>query len=377
MSSRNTLFGRSLLAGLAVGMLTGTSAWSQVAPPPPEAPAKTPEFTPPPLPKTPRVIPSPGGADPAKIKQLDPNKGEGREMIKDRVQGGKLKVPDGFNAEVLVKRDADGKLIRYDRPLPWLALESNELVSDKQREDIKPSLHRRNLQHEVAAVNNLDLVIKIDQGEIERLDPRDRRQLAWAERTTKLLRAGGMLSEWLNVQGMLSDEQAAGNQAIGDAYGRALLEQVRKDAGEDRQLQSTVITRELFKNRIDEPMFVYRMLCERVAGMVDECLAGTDMPEDIRKSLAPEVAAVKAASTVADRRQALTALLLKMPDWVMQHQFMDVAINKEYNNREVALADGNKVRSVMAYQVETARRREEVAKGKTVGYEKEPPRPVK
>lgn len=363
------------MCGLAVMGLMAPASLAQVAPPPAEAPAKTPEYTPPPADSpTPKVVPK---GEPPKKVNLDPNKDKQQVMVRDGLRKGDIKLPDGFDENLLVQRGPDGKVIKPERPLPWLAFEKNPLISDKQREDLKPILEKRQLMHEVGVVNNLDLIMKVDAGEFERLDPRDRRQLAWAERTQRQLRSAGMMSEWLYVQGHISDVQAAGCQVLGDAYGKAKLEDCRKESGEDKTAMSTAITRELFTERVDEPLYVYRRLLERAAGVIDEIVTATEMSPEIRASLEPEIAAVRAASTDEQKRVTMTALLNKMPDWVMQHQMMDAAISKRFTDRATKLPDGRAMMTVMPYQVEIQKRRDQKAKGEEVQLQKEPLRPTK
>ncbi len=373
MARNHTLVGLPLLAGLAA-CLCAAPAWSQVAPPPPDAPAKTPDYTPPPQPK----VVQPPASNP---KSAPPDKSFAKgknetltEPVFVQAKEKKIKLPDAFDATVLIKRDDQGKVIRYDRPVPWVALELNPLIPADQQAEIAKVMPRRNLQHEVSAVNNLDLIMRVDQGEFDRLDPRNRRELTWAERSVKLLRAGGMLSEWLNAQGLVTPEQALASQTLGDAYGKSLLEEARIAAGEDKAAMSTLITREIFKQRIDEPLFVYRQLLVQAANNVDTCLGKTEMPDEVRKTLDAEVAAVKSASTDLDKRQAVHALLNKMPDWVMQHQFMDAAIDTQFLERSARVGDKS-VTAVMAYKMEQNRRNQAAANGKPAEYQKTPLRP--
>ncbi len=269
----------------------------------------------------------------------------------------------------LIKRGPDGKLVRYEVPFNWAAIDVDPQLSPEQREKIRLELPRRNLQHEIAEVNNLDMIMLIDQGQIDKLDLRDRHKLPWMERATKLLRVPAVLSEWLRSRQLITGEQAASLQSIVDAYGKALMEESKAAAGEDKSAISVVVARELYHQRLEEPIYVFRRLLVVAADNADPCLEKTKMPDDIRASLAAEVAAIKAATTDAEKRRAVTALLDKMPDWVMQHQFMDAAIDAGHPGARVPGAEHAAV-AEMAYKVEQRRRDEAAKNGKSVEYQK-------
>lgn len=295
-------------------------------------------------------------------------------MIMIRLRNGEITLPEGFNEDLLITRGSDGRIIRYDLPLPLVAFEKNPLIGDEQRAALAPVMERRRMIHEINAVNNIDLLIKIDRGEFERLDPRDRRALGWAERIQRLLRPGGMLSEWLHNQGAITAEQAAASQVLGNAYSKALMSEMRERAGDDRHQLALDITRERYRSRVEESMHAYHELVLRSAGIVDECLAAAELPAEVNSSIQDKVQAVKVASTDQEKREAVVALLLAMPDWVMQHRFLDRAVSARYPDRSGQLSGGMVVTPVMAYQVEVSRRRNLEASGQAVPYQAEPPR---
>ncbi|HRJ49154.1 MAG: hypothetical protein KF787_08730 [Phycisphaeraceae bacterium] len=376
MNRRIRLDSLASLAGLALVLCLGSPwsrAWSQPAAEPMDPPAD--------------AEPAEDGLD-ADGEESSPPKarlagepvrsprsdGETGTMIMIRLRNGEITLPEGFDENLLIRRGPDGRIIRYDRPLPLVAFEMNPLISEEQRAELAPVLERRVMMNEISAVNNVDLMIKIDQGAFEELDPRDRRALGWAERVQRLLRPGGMLSEWLHNQSFITAEQAAASQVLGNSYAKALMNEMRELAGDDRHKLAIDVTRERYRSRVEESLHAYHGLLRRAASMVDECLAAAAMPGEIHSSMASEVQAVKDARTDQEQRQAVTALLLKMPDWVMQHRFLDRAISERYPDRSGKLADGRVVTPVMAYQVEVSRRREAEAAGRQVPYQAEPPR---
>lgn len=332
----------------------------------------------------------PAGQPPAEKEVIDPRvnspladpeaQGE-KKMIQLQLQDGSLKMPEGFDPQLIVKRDANGKLVRYDRPLPWVAYEMNPLISDQQRKDLEKVLARRQMMHEMAVVNDLDLVMKVDQGALDNIDPRDRKTLAWADRTQKQLRAAGSLSEWMYNQGALTDVQAGACQLLGQAYTEALLKEISgpvKDnpnaTPEEKLAVTREISREVYYIRVDEPLYVYRRMLERAAGNLDQCIQHAQLPAEVYASVQSDIEAVRGAKTDEEKRATVSALLGKLPDWVMQHRFMDAAASVKFADRASQI-NGRVIHPVMAYQVEEQRRREAAAKGQSVPFQKEPIRP--
>jgi hypothetical protein len=379
--------GRDTTAVMAVLLMLCAGTIRAAGQPASEPPAQTPPKT---QPAPPATEPVPAGQPPAGEEKIDPKvnspladretQGE-KKMIQLQLQDGSLKMPEGFDPQVIVKRDANGKLVRYDRPLPWVAYEMNPLITDQQRTDLQKVFDRRQMMHELAVVNDLDLVMKVDQGAFENIDPRDRRSLAWADRTQKQLRAGGSLSEWMYNQGALTDVQAGACQLLGQAYTEALLKEIsgpvkdKPDATADEKLAVTrEISREVYYIRVDEPLFVYRRMLERAANNIDQCIQHAQLPAEVYASVQSDVEAIRAAKSDEEKRSTVTSLLAKLPDWVMQHRFMDAAASVKFSDRSSQI-NGRVITPVMAYQVEEQRRREAAAKGNTVPYQKEPPRP--
>ncbi|MCG3123874.1 MAG: hypothetical protein GIKADHBN_02303 [Phycisphaerales bacterium] len=359
----------AVVCGLAIPVM------GQVAPPPTEAPPKTPEYTPPEAP-APAPAPATPAVKPDRKVGVDPNKEKSAEMVVDQRRQGKLELPEGFNSTLLVVRDENGKLVRYDRPLAWIAYERNPMITPERRQELAPAMRRRVIMYEIAMVNNLDLIMKVDQGEFDSLDYRDRRTIAWAERVKRQLRPGGMLSEWLYSQGYVTAEEAAGCQELANKYAQAALVEARDAAGDDRIEQTLAFTRYFYKSQVDESLYVYRQLIQRTAGRIQECVDKAELPADIYAGIQPQIEAVKAAKTDDEKRATMTALLEAIPDWVVQHRLIDQAITLEYPDRSTKVGE-HTVIPVMAYQVETAHRKEKAAKGEQVQYQKEPPRPAR
>lgn len=362
------------MAGVMALVLAAGSAVGQVAPPPTPAPAKTPEFTPPPAEKPATPVAPPAKAETPQRPDTSAEPPTDIRMIKERLKSGSIKMPEGFDDKVLVRRGPDGKLVKFDKPLAWVTVEENPLVTPKEHEALATWMSRRQLSHELGLVNNLDLALKVDAGEFDRLDPRDRRQLSWASNTQKQLRTAGMVSEWLFLRKAVTEEQAAAIQLIGDAYGRAKLEEVRKEAGEDHLAASTAITREMYKQWVEEPMFVFHGLLERAAENIEVCVQGAEIPTEMIELIRPEMEAAKKAGSPQDKRAAMTALLQKLPDWVEQHKILDAAVTIKFPDRSGTM-NGLVVKPVMAYQIEEKRRMDKAAAGKEVQIRKAPERP--
>jgi hypothetical protein len=363
-----------VVAGTVTTVLAGSPAWSQVAPAPqPESKPSEPAVRPAPT-GQPSALPTP-----AKPRSQNPEEAKD-DRVSTKLREGAISLPEDFNRELLVERDAQGRLVRFDRPLSFVAFERNPLIDAAAREKALPWLTRRQLNAEMAVVNNLDFVERIDAGEFERLDPKNRRALQWAERSTKLLRANGALSEWLSHQGVLTPEQAAGSQALGNSYAQARMREVREQAGEDRGAQSAAITRYMYQQYAEEAMWTYRNLLIRASGEWAETVSKVEMSEDLRSKLLADAPAMKSAATDEDRIRLVKESIAKAQDWVTRQEILDQVIASKFPDRSMEMPDsgGAKARPIMAYTVEKMRREKAAAaeKAKQAGQSGAEPAPA-
>lgn len=269
-------------AGVLSMVLNTGIVLAQVAPPPPDAPSKTPEYVPPPM--------TPPAPKPQRNQnRSQPAKSEAPARISDR----KIDLP-GVDVDVLVKRDANGKLIKPALPLPVAALEANPLVDAATREKLKEYMELRRTQFQNVDIDNLDIVQKIDQGAIENLDPANKAALREATTWRKLLRAPGALSEVLANRGLLTPEQAKASQEIGNSYSRAMLKQLGESNPPEGKAQA--LTRYMYAEQFAEPMYHYRELLLETARDWDKSVKNSKLSDDKKAALLPAKSSIDAAS---------------------------------------------------------------------------------
>lgn len=263
----------SLCGAAALVMLAGLSS-AQIAPPPPEAPAKTPDYVPPPAaPATPRGQTS-------------------------NAPGGVSSVPDVPFKEW--EKDENGKLIPIDRPLEWAAMDRNITLTPKTREAMEPYLIERKQLFEELVIVELATIRKMLDGELEKIDLTDVKNFATARDLVKPLTGAGSVMAELKSKGIISRIQAAQNQKIMKAYQTEVNAQLKQQyaAGADatdeekkasNKQQSARFMRDvMLKMSTDEAMFTYKRLAIEVSKEINQLLPGIDaVPADLKAKISP------------------------------------------------------------------------------------------
>lgn len=236
-----------LSAGLLMG-LAGT-AWAQVAPPPPGPLPVEPEFVPPPPP------PPPSPVQPVEVKPVEPDPAY----------------------ESLVERNADGSLKRIvDVTLEEAALARNTRIkTEEQREQVQAYLAERRGRLEKVVIENLDLIARIDKGELDSINFANRDETSRARALVEplYLRPSAVID--LKTRGVIDDLAARFNtQTIEREYRAALLDDEKKQAGSDSIEQSKVMFRALMRQGYDEAMVTRRRLLLEAADRIDAVAKG-------------------------------------------------------------------------------------------------------
>jgi hypothetical protein len=263
----------SLCGAAALVMLAGLCS-AQIAPPPPEAPAKTPDYVPPPpVPATPRG-------------QTSGN------------PGGVSSVPDVPFKEW--EKDENGKLIPIDRPLEWAAMDRNVTLTPKTREAMESYLVERKQMFEDLVYVELATIRKLIDGELEKIDLTDVKNFAAARDLVKPLTGAGSIMAELKNKGIVSRIQAAQNQKIMKAYQTEVNAQLKQqlaatpDASDEEKKaatkqQSARFMRDvMLKMSTDEAMFTYKRLAIEISKEVNQLLPGIDaIPSELKAQIAP------------------------------------------------------------------------------------------
>lgn len=270
-----------VLAGAAVG---------QVALPPTPAPAPTPDYVPPPAAPAPAQRPIPTVAKP-------------------------VDVP--FEAW-----RKDGKLPSLSEPLYWAAMRRNTLVTPESWAKITPFLDRRVPQLERVVVDNVDLVRKIEEGQIEKAMDAQRNaegrnpEMGTLLRTLRPLVMDSLRNE-LMKRNLITRQQAEQTEKIRRSYveersrdWEAKVPALAADATDEQKKEhQRLTTRERMRSQmydfIDEPMWVYQRLLVECAVKWDQVSAVESFPAATKQKLAPLMAKAKAASDDASRLSAM------------------------------------------------------------------------
>lgn len=294
---------RVILASLVVGMVGGVGrAAAQVVPPPTAAPPKSPEFVPPP--PAPEPPPRPSTiAPPPKAKPAD--------------------VPK-FEYKRLAERDAAGKVIPLTRPAHRVALERNPFIDEEAKKKVSAALVERDAQLERLVVSNLDVVLKVDDDGIAKVDAKDTKEeiRTLGALCSPLRLPGGDLSKSLRTASVLTEKQGQANQMIVQDYTTELSAQFRaakeaekaskppEAAKSEGRPAGMSPTRFLYVMQVEEAVYAYHAMLLEGAKNADKAVAGLNLPDDKRTASAEVVAAVKAATDDAGRLAAMRKFMI-------------------------------------------------------------------
>lgn len=276
-----SVVGLMVLAGAAVG---------QVALPPTPAPAPTPDYVPPPAAPSPAQRPIPTVAKP-------------------------VDVP--FEAW-----RKDGKLPTLSEPLYWASMRRNTLVTPESWAKITPFLDRRIPKLERVVVENVDLVRKIEEGQIEKAMDAQRNaegrnpEMGTLLRTLRPLVMDSLRNELMRGN-LITRQQAEQTEKIRRSYveersrdWEAKVPALAADATEEQKKEhQRLTTRERMRSQmydfIDEPMWVYRRLLVECAQKWDQIAAGDSLPAATKQKITPLMAKAKSAGDDAARLTAM------------------------------------------------------------------------
>jgi|GEM_PF-1665888 len=263
----------------------------QVVMPPPEAPAKTPDYVPPPV-----APPSQRGATSAQ-------------------PGGVASVPEIPFKEW--EKDENGKLAPLDRPLEWAAMDRNVTLTPKTREAMEPYLIERKQAFEDVVVVELKTVRKVLDGELEKIDLTDTKNFSSARDLVKPLTGPGSIMVDMKAKGIVSRIQAAQNQKIMRAYQKELGDELKAqfapkpDATDEersaaqRQQSARFMRDIMLKSSTDEAMFTYKRLVMEVSTKLSQLLPTVEaIPAELKAQLAPIAVKVEGAGDENARVEA-------------------------------------------------------------------------
>lgn len=239
---------RELAKVLAVVALGSGWAMGQVAPPPGPAPAPTPAFDPPPpAPPEPQF-------EPVEVKPVEPDPAY----------------------EPIVRRDDAGKLIPIvDRSVEEAALEANTRIkTQEQRDQVSAFLAERRARAERVLIDNLDVVAKIDAGELDNLDIGNKEQMAKAQAIATAVYMKRAAAVELRDNGVIDDPTLRFNRKIEAEYRSAINAQMLESVGQDQTARARAQLGALMRQGSEEVMIARRRLLLEAAERLDAVASG-------------------------------------------------------------------------------------------------------
>lgn len=290
----------ALMAGIALcGVFIAAPAMGQiVTPPPAKAPevddhiVKLPPAPPPPAMTPPQVINKP----PIKLTKAK----------QPRVEAPDLKF------ESIVRRDSSGNLIPLSEPVDLAALRNNPALKPGFVDEISDLLSERKAAFQRVAIDNLDIVEKIDAGAIEKADYASKKGITDVVNMLKPLVPKAVpepLTKDLLDKEKITPEQAAMNDKIMKEYKDALLPKaLGKDATPaERSAFTAKVIGTIQHENVSEVMLTFDALRRTALANLDKCLPA-DLGKGERDTLTSAATRITPKSSAAEVSKAYAAL---------------------------------------------------------------------
>lgn len=300
---------RHLTVGLMAAVVLGPCALGQVLPPPPP-PKERKEYVPPP----PRPV-----APPVQAQRRPP-----------APQAPRFNVPDLTYVPIL-KKDDNGKVIRIEKDLDFIAMKHNPMIGPVTVEKIKPVVKEWIEKTEALVLDNVDIVMEVDGGLFERLDFGNEQDVMLANEAFKALFVIGPVTTYLLKAEAIERVQFDFSQKIMQEYKQAvnmeLAEYLAAEYGDDRKKIMQAGASHLFTDLCRDALECYRRLLLLTAKHIDA--VAPDIAENVAPNVAIEslISAVKSATTDAERLDAMRAVM-KALDFDGQQGILMHAIEK-------------------------------------------------
>lgn len=280
-----------------LALIAGTAS-AQIATPPPPAPAPTPPYVPPP--------PAPK-APPAKSRSVVPPKPELPNVPYDPI----------------AKFDTEGKLLPLTGSVTRLAIVHNPTIDEATKAKVDVALAHRDARLDQITIDNLDLVEKIDEGAVEKVDGDDMKLILKDLNALcdPLKPPGGDPSMELAKQGILTDTQARFSQKLISEYNKALFDKLKdgldRNDPESSKKYAKMFTKQQKKIGISETLFRYPALLAEASKNLNKTLPQLGFPADVKAKLE---SAIKALPTNADDEARFKAMKEAMRSMTIDQQ---------------------------------------------------------
>ncbi|MDX2131621.1 MAG: hypothetical protein SFY69_06190 [Planctomycetota bacterium] len=266
------------IVGFATGLLLlSSAAWSQlVTPPPAKAPTlegRIPVVVAPPAPPPPP--PTEVRSNPQPVRARATPK---RPPLRD--------LPD-LKFTSLVQRDASGQLVLITHePLEKAALRVNPTLPEGFVDSLGDYFAERTAAFERIAINNLDIIEKVEQNFIENTNYNEKEAITLVVNTLKPLTppsAPKKITDDLEEKGKLEPTQAAFNIKVVREYQQARYPERKEGATDaDKRANAWVIAKQASRYGVEESEIAYRGLIAEAAGKLPMLMDKIEMSEEHR-----------------------------------------------------------------------------------------------
>lgn len=276
--TRHTL----LMAALTASPIFGT-ALAQVAPPPPTAPEKTPEYVP----------PAPTAQPPQRPAQRQP----ARPAQPAGAIGPGSPLPD-IPHESLVKVGDNGKIIRLTKPTEYAAVAVNPVTTGPiATAELAHFMHERQMQFEEIVIENLDLVLEIEDGFFLEIDWSDRANYAQVTQRIRPLAPASPFVKEAQARQIMTRIQGQFNAKIAREYEMAVTREARAAMSPDNPESTGIVMDTIMRLSIGESLYAYDNLCDALVANLAEVRAKLNLSSDDQAAF---TIAAKEIDTVAD-----------------------------------------------------------------------------
>lgn len=297
---RTTSSAATLLAMLALAAPTS----AQVVTPPLEKPARTPSYQP--QPPAPRVQPRPRAAQ----------------------------APD-VAFEPITRRDESGRIVPLEAPPEYVAMAHNPLIDLRTLARIAPGLYERRLEVERLVAENVDLLMQVEQGMIERTRMADEDSLRESTAALAIFTdnpgVAPSLYNDLVMAGLLSPDLALLTQKILQQHQQEVTQSAMSDpvSGEGMTPLDQMMHR-VIRMSIAEFEYYFRRLMLDAADYFGQILPELDLDQQTLEQVRPLATRLESESDIdaraelireifghldtQSRRRALTLAIEMRPD---------------------------------------------------------------
>jgi hypothetical protein len=221
----------------------------------------------------------------------------------------------------LVRRDEGGRVVRLTGCLDALALEHNPLIDQETRDRIGPVVKDWTADLNKLAIDNVDLIERLDAGLLEHTNPNDVHAAKIVQSVISQLSSAGQLTGRLLQSHAIELRPAQLNMQISNEYVQAIAMDYAKNptpvdpglpAAEQQAKQvanAQAVNRWYQSLSMRDACEQYRRILVDSAPMLDQILPALSLSTEGEAKIKAKASAVHSASTEVDKLVAVRSLL--------------------------------------------------------------------